>query len=381
MAGGDRLSDLPDSILLHILSNLEDSKAVVRTSVLSTRWQFIWKSVLLSLDFNLPNCSSEKNIADFLASTNRELYYWRSCEKIQRFRCFLSRYDQNYVKDVDLWVHFAIKVANVENLTLGFHLDGHPNYEFPQFAHSSRNISPHVKYFELLGLCDKICLKQRNVASFVSADLFLEFDDLVDEERDLEEECSYFEELLHSVAHVEQLELGPWCIQCLSLLDLKGWQSPPSSRKFLKLNTSLGLSDFPGICRFLQSSLNLETLVIDWYNYGSRSFCCCCSCGKKMFNKAYCSPSWEEIKDQLMGEATLSERWSPSWEEIKDQLMGEATLSEEWSIDHLLWKIYTVNCCQCTRMRMKRGGGLRHIILTVHCCISRPSSSSTFMDH
>ncbi|KAG5589287.1 hypothetical protein H5410_039801 [Solanum commersonii] len=45
MAKEDRLSDLPDSILIHILSmmceNTKDSKKVVRSSVLSKRWQFL----------------------------------------------------------------------------------------------------------------------------------------------------------------------------------------------------------------------------------------------------------------------------------------------------------------------------------------------------
>ncbi|XP_060176041.1 uncharacterized protein LOC132606516 isoform X2 [Lycium barbarum] len=70
---------------------------------------------------------------------------------------------------------------------------------------------------------------------------------------------------------VKDLELGPWCIQCLSVLELEGWQSPPSSRKFLKLNAGVESLDFPGIYRFLQSSFHLETLVIDWYNYRSKN--------------------------------------------------------------------------------------------------------------
>ncbi|XP_009613280.1 F-box protein At5g03100 [Nicotiana tabacum] len=350
MARGDRLSDLPDAILLHILSMLLwDSKAVVRTSVLSQRWRFLWKSVPVSLDFESPNSYSEK---DFIASTNRELYYWRSCQKIRRFRGSLFRYDNSYVKDVDLWVHFATKVANVEELTLLFDSDNHPKYELPNFAYkntllrslilincelkpsgsvnwnslvflsiASLNLTdnmlekilsgcpnlehleldcvlgisrleissvkltflslkdyqnknpdlspleilaPHIKYFELLGFCNEIRL--RNVASLVSAILSSNFDYIVDEERNSEAEDGYLKEFLHIVAYVEDLELGPWGIECLSILELKGWQSPPSSRKYLKLDTALEQLDFLGICSFLQSSPDLETLVIDWYN-------------------------------------------------------------------------------------------------------------------
>ncbi|KAK4729501.1 hypothetical protein R3W88_022489 [Solanum pinnatisectum] len=124
-------------------------------------------------------------------------------------------------------------------------------------------LAPHLKYLELFGYCNKICLQPRNVASLVSTIIFLEFD----EECNLEKECSYLKELLLGVGHVEKLELGPWCIQCMSILELKDWKSPPSNWKFLKLNISLESLDISGIYSFLQSSLDIETLVIDWYEY------------------------------------------------------------------------------------------------------------------
>jgi len=40
----DRLSDLPDGVILHILSLL-DTKQVVRTCVLSKRWEHLWKRI------------------------------------------------------------------------------------------------------------------------------------------------------------------------------------------------------------------------------------------------------------------------------------------------------------------------------------------------
>ncbi|CAI0439994.1 unnamed protein product [Linum tenue] len=49
----DGVSNLPDDILLHILSFLEDSKSAVQTSVLSRRWRHLWKDVsALHLDQN-----------------------------------------------------------------------------------------------------------------------------------------------------------------------------------------------------------------------------------------------------------------------------------------------------------------------------------------
>ncbi|CAI0375800.1 unnamed protein product [Linum tenue] len=49
----DRVSDLSDDILYHILSSLDDTKLVVQTSVLSKRWRDLWKDVgVLNLNQN-----------------------------------------------------------------------------------------------------------------------------------------------------------------------------------------------------------------------------------------------------------------------------------------------------------------------------------------
>ncbi|XP_060179089.1 uncharacterized protein LOC132609230 [Lycium barbarum] len=128
---------------------------------------------------------------------------------------------------------------------------------------------PYVHNLQLLGSCNSISL--RNVASLVTAVLYVDFD-LGDGDEFRKKECSCLKELLHSVAHVENLDLGPWCIEGLSILELKGWQPSPSSRKFLKLNAAIVQLDFPGLCSFLQSSSDLETLVIDWHNPEPRAF-------------------------------------------------------------------------------------------------------------
>ncbi|XP_009783057.1 F-box/LRR-repeat protein At3g03360-like [Nicotiana sylvestris] len=132
-------------------------------------------------------------------------------------------------------------------------------------------LAPYIQTLKLFGYCSEIRIRQRNVASLVTAVLRVNFafDDV---EGNLDKECRYLKELLQSVAHVENLELGPWCIEFLSILELKGWHPPPSSRKFLKLNAALEQLDFPGVCSFLQSSSDLETLVIDWwYDYEERN--------------------------------------------------------------------------------------------------------------
>ncbi|XP_049377369.1 putative F-box protein At1g49610 [Solanum stenotomum] len=139
MAGGDRLSNLPDSILLHILSMLRNNKEVVRTSVLSEQWKFLWKSVPTSLNFNFPISYNENDTLDYLVSIHRELYYWRSCKKIQKLKVWGLKYVQRFAKDVDLWVHFATKLANIEDFELKF-ITNNQIYEFPQFAYKNASL-------------------------------------------------------------------------------------------------------------------------------------------------------------------------------------------------------------------------------------------------
>nr|XP_016441987.1 PREDICTED: F-box/LRR-repeat protein 25-like [Nicotiana tabacum] len=321
MARGDRdrLGDLPDAIILYILSILPEGKEVVRTSVLSQRWRFLWKSVAVSLNFGVLDYSyderTKKKILAFVASINRELHYWRSCEKIKAFRVFPVKYKEYLVKDYDFWVHFAMKVANVEEFTLKFCIINFPDcaYKFPQFTFKNtllRNLvlgscqinpsgsvtwtslvslsighlkltdnmlekilsgcpnlesleldsvlgisrleissvklrkliilndeidcycqwhdedthpleifAPYIQNLVLSGfLYNEIRLQQSNVASLATAVLhfnvdFIEFED---EEEKLEEEFRYLEELLLSVGHVKNLELGPLCIEVYS---------------------------------------------------------------------------------------------------------------------------------------------------------------------
>ncbi|KAK8313032.1 hypothetical protein V6Z11_D01G083100 [Gossypium hirsutum] len=55
----DRISDLPDSILTHILSFLSTNEAV-RTSILPTRWRYLF-ALLPNLHFDLEDVLRRKN--------------------------------------------------------------------------------------------------------------------------------------------------------------------------------------------------------------------------------------------------------------------------------------------------------------------------------
>ncbi|KAF3665730.1 putative extra-large guanine nucleotide-binding protein 3-like [Capsicum annuum] len=308
-------------------------------------------SVPASLRYVFYHCKTKEDTLDKVSLINRELYYRKSCEKIRKFVAYGIKYVECYAKDIDLWVHFATKVANVEEFFLGI-MPGDQKYEFPRFAHKNarlRNLTlrhcqlnpcgsfhwsslvslsiglveltdgvmetvlsgcpnleclelfafwgiqhleissvklrkltiesyfgrnhdpwleilaPYIQCLQLKGFCRAVIrIRQRNVASLVTAVLHLHIV-FEDEKRNLENQYSYLKELLHSVAHAENLELSPWCIKFMSILELKGWQFPPSTRKFLRLGATLDRLEFPGICSFLQSSSDVETLVI----YGS----------------------------------------------------------------------------------------------------------------
>ncbi|KAG5589290.1 hypothetical protein H5410_039804 [Solanum commersonii] len=358
MAMVDRLSDLPEPILIHILSMFPDGKDVVRSSVLSKRWRFLWRSVPISLDFSFPEDtylglpeSGELEILDFVNSTHRELLYWGSGQKIRKFNVVVNfSVPERFDKDIDLWVYFATKKANVEDFTLEC-LSG---YKLPQFAFknsSLRNLNlqycklklepsvnvnwsnlvslsvgyvkltegvmrkilsgcpnlecllldfiwgfdrleisnvklkkltinsyetsecdvwleilaPHIQNLELLGYSSGIRL--RNVAALVTAFFHIDFQfDFGEADRSEKNEISCLKELLHSVAHVKNLELSHWCIKCMSTLALEGFQYQPSSSRFLKLHTNYEELDLPGICSFIQNSSNIETLIVDWHH-------------------------------------------------------------------------------------------------------------------
>ena len=49
------------------------------------------------------------------------------------------KYVQRFTKDVDLWVHFATKLANVEDFGHKF-ISDNQRYEFPQFAYKNASL-------------------------------------------------------------------------------------------------------------------------------------------------------------------------------------------------------------------------------------------------
>ncbi|CAH9078980.1 unnamed protein product [Cuscuta europaea] len=112
----DRISALPDCLLVHIISFLGLKKAAT-TSILAKRWQFLWAEIRsLEFDFYDWGKSKEtKNTADFVAWVNR-IIATRRGNYLEKLKVSFE-YEDCFATDVDNWLEFAIK-NKVEEFTL-----------------------------------------------------------------------------------------------------------------------------------------------------------------------------------------------------------------------------------------------------------------------
>ncbi|KAL2225928.1 putative F-box/LRR-repeat protein At5g02930 [Sesamum indicum] len=100
----DRLSALPDSLLVRILSFL-DMKEAAMTDILSKRWQFLWTG-LPKLKFYEGSSRTEK-ISKFVAWVHRTLVIC-SGHHLEAFEIDFG-YDKCFASDVNVWVDFTLK--------------------------------------------------------------------------------------------------------------------------------------------------------------------------------------------------------------------------------------------------------------------------------
>ncbi|KAL4590304.1 hypothetical protein LXL04_003232 [Taraxacum kok-saghyz] len=115
--GADLISNLPDHILLLILSGLPSTEEIIRTSILSRRWRYLWTSIP-SLDLVYPRerkPSGKSNYSKF-----KEFVDWvllnRSAD-LDSFRVSHSLYYS--MSTIERWIHAAV-MRNVKQLDLVF---------------------------------------------------------------------------------------------------------------------------------------------------------------------------------------------------------------------------------------------------------------------
>ncbi|XP_023914713.1 F-box protein At1g19070 [Quercus suber] len=114
----DRISNLPYSLLCHILSFLPTKEAVA-TTILSNRWKPLW-TLVPTLDFKDSPC---KNILSFSYIVYRVLAL-RMAPLLRNFT--IAWYSSSDSFHLDTWIHAAL-VRNVEQLNLEIYLNGHNN--------------------------------------------------------------------------------------------------------------------------------------------------------------------------------------------------------------------------------------------------------------
>ncbi|CAJ2639072.1 F-box/FBD/LRR-repeat protein At4g00160-like [Trifolium pratense] len=110
----DRISELPDPILSHILSFIP-TKLAATTSILSKRWKSVWHSVL-TLDFDDQTFKDFDSLTSFMLSTissrdiNLPIHSFA-------FKCVDKTFSPYDLKVLNLYVIFAVE-QKLENLSL-----------------------------------------------------------------------------------------------------------------------------------------------------------------------------------------------------------------------------------------------------------------------
>ncbi|XP_004300675.1 PREDICTED: F-box/FBD/LRR-repeat protein At5g56420-like [Fragaria vesca subsp. vesca] len=120
----DRISQLPDGVLRHIVTFVP-TKCSVRTSVLSTRWKDMWTRVP-TLYLNDMEFSSS---ADFVEFVDRALLV-RDSATIQKFHLHFEECPAEYFSRVDGWLQVVVR-CNVVELDLSVVSDGEEMLELP----------------------------------------------------------------------------------------------------------------------------------------------------------------------------------------------------------------------------------------------------------
>ncbi|KAF7120458.1 hypothetical protein RHSIM_Rhsim13G0173300 [Rhododendron simsii] len=130
MADDDRITGLPESVLVLILSFLPVHDAI-KTEILSKRWQFLW-TYLPSLRFIQDHATNE----GFVTFVDKTLPLF-NCSKLEKFGVDFD-YQPRFAPNVNSWVRFAAG-KGVEELCLDFYsvADDFVSHELPQVLYTN----------------------------------------------------------------------------------------------------------------------------------------------------------------------------------------------------------------------------------------------------
>ncbi|XP_060198825.1 F-box protein At5g03100-like [Lycium barbarum] len=107
----DRISHLPDALLVQILSLLPTRDAV-KSCVVSKRWRYLWTSIynFLFIDGNY------NNVENFISFVDHVLTH-STCSKIKKFQVDFHHRDWEFDSKISQWLGFAVE-KKVEDVVL-----------------------------------------------------------------------------------------------------------------------------------------------------------------------------------------------------------------------------------------------------------------------
>ncbi|PHT56134.1 hypothetical protein CQW23_04620 [Capsicum baccatum] len=293
----DRLSALPDHLLLHILSSFQ-MKDVIITGVLSQRWRLLWTSAH-NLCFS-HSLESNRDVTKFIKSIDDTLILSKP-SKLKKFSIeFLYRNNQ-FLDHVNRWMIF-VTIKSVERLDLNLMRGSKEGYSLPQLMYS--NVHLHKLKLSNCNLVpnEGINWPVLRVLSLWNAKLSLEVVDVICSGCHGLESLKFYEdsdddndddkELTIWARNVTSFEISGWFhkkipvlqnVQALvdaklyffefrinqkmlndllALLESSNWRCPWMKCKYLNLSTRLDALERPGLAILLQSCPQVETLII-----------------------------------------------------------------------------------------------------------------------
>uniref|UniRef100_A0A0D9X596 F-box domain-containing protein n=1 Tax=Leersia perrieri TaxID=77586 RepID=A0A0D9X596_9ORYZ len=244
--GADRLSALPDAVLLRIMSHLRAWQAV-RTSVLSRRWRDVWASAT-RLDIRHPcACDERADEERFHKFVKTLLLKRRPLVPIKALRL---RWSHDKV-DVNSWIIHAVR-RGVEQIELST-ARRHKRYRAPEYASFRLSIINCLVMVTSAGfLVDAPNLiSLRCIRPFHIVPTFMHMGSLVEATVVLDDSClraelAGFEQPKPVVLRKQLLESCP-IFNNLNTLSLGGWCMVP---------------DFNALSTILRNSPNVERLYL-----------------------------------------------------------------------------------------------------------------------
>nr|GEX23293.1 hypothetical protein [Tanacetum cinerariifolium] len=109
----DRISLLPDCLIIEIISLLPTTKEAIKTSALSKRWQYLWTHVPYLIF--LKRHDDNHSISDFFSFVDQTLTQCRQSNLIKF--SVQTTYDIQFESQVNSWIRYAVN-RNVQDLCL-----------------------------------------------------------------------------------------------------------------------------------------------------------------------------------------------------------------------------------------------------------------------